>query len=164
MKLLRIILAAALLTTGSVCSTGWVEHTRDLRVSGPISPAAVEQLSHLAAESDGVVRYRQWDGRIVLRESAAEAILTRLSEWAQRHGLALPDDPTDDQAAIQTAEAVVAENGSPRGDSGPPPAFGVENTEQLGFHPHLRPRIVQVASWRDPAPTDPSAPRGPPVV
>ena len=145
MKFLRIILTATLLTTGSVRSTGWVEHTRNLRASGPISPTAAAQLVHLAAESDGAVRYRQWDGRIVLRNSAAEAILTRLNEWAQRHGLALPDDPTDDQAAIQTAEAVVAENGPHRGDGGPPPAFGVENTDQLGSHLPLRPRAW---TWR----------------
>ena len=164
MKLPRIILAAVLLTTGSVRSTGWVEHTRNLRVPDPISLDAAEQLAHLAAESDGAVRYRQWDGRIVVRNSAAEAILARLSEWAQRHELTLPDDPTDDQATIQAAEAVVAGDESHRGDDGPPPACGVKNTGQLGFHLHLRPRIVHVASWRDPAPADPSAPRGPPVA
>lgn len=163
MKLLRIILVAALLTAGAIRSTGLAEHARTLRVFGSVHPQARAALERLAAASEGAIRLSASDDGEVIRLRAGTGAAAELVAWAQAHGLALPTVPDGNQAGIQSAEAVVADNDTHRGDGEDVVVWAGDTDQRPGLPPAARTHIFAAATWCDPASAYPCSPRAPPA-
>jgi len=161
MKLLRLILATALLMTGSVRAVTWTEPVQTVRLDESPSAHARSALVRLAASSAGAIRLADRAGGVIVLRSAGAA---DLAAWAREHRLSLPNTPSDGAKMLAADDAVVADDQTQRTGGEPTVACCADIAAKPRPDSAQYPHVAQFPSAHEQAAADPSAPRAPPTT